>query len=263
MTSARNWIRSRARSALLTAVGSRADLSPSIHILAGHDLGDPAGHDPARFRALLEMLSSKAELIRVEDAVEAVKERRHVDHPMIAFTFDDGYIECHRHLAPALRDAGVNAAFFVNSRYIDATPDYIERFNQVVRSPGRLPMTSDMVRELADEGFVIGSHTADHSKLDRPDHDLLTDQIVTARAEVESISGRPAPWFAWPYGRYIDVCDEAMTVALDTYDTVFSGARYETYTAHGGRVLNRRHFEAYWPSSHVRYFLRNPRAWEG
>lgn len=247
---------------MLSTVGVRATMAPAVHILAGHDLGRPGDHDPADFGRLLRALGEQAELVRIEDAVARVKAGEVVDHPMVAFTFDDGYLDCHQYFAPALRDAGVNAAFFVNTRYVDAAPDAIERFNRRVRSPGRLPMTSAMVRELADEGFVIGAHTGDHCRLDTADPAVLTDQIVVGRAEVEQMTGASCPWFAWPYGTYGDVCDASIAVAVDTYDTVFSAARYEQYTSHRGRILNRRHFEAYWPASHVRYFLRTPRTWE-
>ncbi|MEO6627542.1 MAG: polysaccharide deacetylase family protein [Aquihabitans sp.] len=230
--------------------------------MAGHDIGFPGERDPAVFGQLLRALSDEAELVRVEDAVARVKAGQVVDHPVIAFTFDDGFLECYQHLAPALHDVGVNAAFFINTRYVDASPDSIERFNRRVNSPGRLPMSSTMVAELADEGFVIGAHTGDHQRLDTADPAVLSDQIVMGRTEVEEITGKPCPWFAWPFGTYNDMCDASIAVALDTYDTVFSSACNEQYSSHRGKILNRRHFEVYWPASHVRYFLRQPRVWE-
>jgi peptidoglycan/xylan/chitin deacetylase (PgdA/CDA1 family) len=255
--------RTLARSAVLSTVGSRSTIAPSIHLLAGHDTGPPGRSDPDAFRRLLAQLGREADLVRVEDAVAAIRRGDEVDRPMLAFTFDDGFLDCHQHLAPALEEVGINAAFFVNSRYIGAGPAYIEHFNRTaVCNFGRLPMTGEMVRDLAERGFVIGAHTGDHIRLDTADPAVLTDQIVRCRQEVEELTARPCPWFAWPFGTYADFSPQAAAVAFDTYEVVFSSADHTRYTSHGGRILNRRHFEVYWPASHVRYHLRTPRRHE-
>ncbi len=145
--------RTLARSAVLSTVGSRSTIAPSIHLLAGHDTGPPGRSDPDAFRRLLAQLGREADLVRVEDAVAAIRRGDEVDRPMLAFTFDDGFLDCHQHLAPALEEVGINAAFFVNSRYIGAGPAYIEHFNRTaVCNFGRLPMTGEMVRDLAERG---------------------------------------------------------------------------------------------------------------
>lgn len=254
-------LRSKARGAVLSVVGARAKLSDDVHVLAGHDIGPPGQSDSKAFGRLLDKLQSQADLIRIEDAVKLIQNKTKVDRPKVSFTFDDGFIDCHQHLAPTLEKFGTNAAFFVNPRYIGAEPDYIERFNRTaVRSFGRLPMTTHMVRDLDDRGFVIGCHTGDHARLDDPDPSTLTDQIVTSREEVETLTGSECKWFAWPYGTYEDISEDGLALALDTYEVVFSSARYTSYSSEAGRVLNRRHFEVFWPASHVQYFLRNPRS---
>ena len=63
-------------------------------------------------------------------------------------------------------------------------------------------------------------------------------------------------------GAYGDRSREDAAVAFDTYDVVFSAADHHRYASHGGQILNRRHFEVYWPASHVRYHLRTPRRHE-
>lgn len=208
-------------------------------------------------------LAAQADLVPIEEAVEMVRQQTEVDRPQVAFTFDDGYIEFYQDLAPVLEDFGVNAALFLNSRYIDAAPDYIDRFNRdAIRSPGRLPMTAQMVADLADRGFVIGSHTSDHVRLDTDDLAVHRDQIVACKAEVEVLSNRACDWFAWPYGAFEHISASALKVASETYDVVFSSDGYPSYTSYDGRVINRRQIEAYWPISHARYFLSAPRVHE-
>lgn len=230
--------------------------SNHVHLLAGHDIGGPLHACPEAFPRLLEGLGRYADLVDIETAVELIRTGATVSRPTIAFTFDDGFLDCYQHLAPALDAFGINAAFFINTRYIGASPDYVERFNRVtVRSPGRLPMTTDMVRELSDRGFVIAAHTGDHRNLTTTDDSVIEDQVIRCKDEVEDMTGLPCPWFAWPYGGYEHVSDRAISAALGTYEVVFSSDRYSSYSSYGGRVLNRRHFEVYWPAAHVRYFL--------
>lgn len=257
--------RSQARAALrygaLLALGQRARITNGVHVLAGHHLGARHVKDREVFRSLLSHLANQAHLVDIETASRLIAEEHVVDEPMIAFTFDDGFRECHSHLAPTLEEFGVNAAFFINPGYVGADADYVEWFNRSqVHLPGKLPLTRDMVRDLAYRGFVIGAHTTDHADLMSTDRDHLKHQIVDCRTAVEDISGKPCDWFAWTYGTYGRLSPEALEIALDTYDMVFSSDRYGQYSSHGGRVQNRRHFEADWPTAHVRYFLSRERS---
>ena len=257
----RSQTRRALRSGVLSARGRRARVANGVHILAGHHMGATEIRDREVFRDLLRHLAKQARLVNIESASRLIAQEQEVDEPMIAFTFDDGFRDCYSHLAPTLEEFGINAALFINPGYVGADAQYVESFNRsVVDLPGKLPMTRDMVSDLAGRGFVIGAHTIDHADLTSSDEDLLKHQIVDCKSAVEEISGTTCDWFAWPYGTYRHISSVALELALDTYDVVFSSDNYPQYSSHGGRVQNRRHFEVDWPQSHVRYFLGQGRS---
>lgn len=249
------------RSAVLSAAGSRARVSDGVHILAGHHMGAGQIKDPEVFADLLRCLTRQARLVNIEEASRLIAAEQDVEEPLIAFTFDDGFMDCYSHLAPTLEDFGVNAAFFINPGYVGADASYVEAFDRdVVKIPGKLPLTHEMVRDLAQRGFIIGAHTTDHAQLTSSDEVFLKHQVVDCKSAVEEISGTTCDWFAWPYGTHRHICSAALELAVDTYDRVFGSDNYAQYCSHGGRVQHRRHFEVDWPCSHVRYFLSQERS---
>lgn len=59
----------------------------------------------------IKELSRHVRFIRVEEATSLILNHESVDEPLVAFTFDDGFMECHSMIAPVLEQFGVNAAF--------------------------------------------------------------------------------------------------------------------------------------------------------
>ena len=252
------------RHTFLSALGPFKSISPSIHILNGHVIGKNPGQGQANFRQLVRELSRCAQLIRIEEACEWIRLRKTVTQPAIAFTFDDGYIDCYRDIAPVLEEFGTNALFFINPNFTRGDQAYIDQFlkTRVPDIAPRPPMNPRMVRDLAQRGFVIGAHTLDHVKLTETDPEILEQQIGNCKSAVESISEQTCDTFAWTYGRYADISDAALALAYRDYPFVFSGDQYEHYTSRQGRVFNRRHFECDWPVSHLNYFLSTARQYE-
>ena len=255
--------RSLLRAGVLGAVGRVASISRSVHMLNGHIIGPDGEKSQAAFRRLLSELSKEARLTRVEEACELIGRRSDLDRPHIAFTFDDGFEDCYRYIAPVLEEYGVNGAFFVNPGFVHGDGKYRQEFyaRAVPNIPARAPMTGRMIFELADRGHIIGAHTTDHIRMTSTDAGVVDEQIVQCRTAVESISAKPCKWFAWAFGKYPDISTVALDAALSTYEVVFSSDGYERYCYQDARVLNRRHFECDWPAAHVRYFLSRKRAY--
>ena len=61
-------------------------------------------------------------------------------------------------------------------------------------------MTKQEVKELADEGNVVGSHTWDHSNVKNYSGEDWKIQIDKPSQELEKITGRPIQYFAYPFG---------------------------------------------------------------
>lgn len=81
------------------------------------------------------------------------------------------------------------------------------------------PMETEEVKNLAQSGLItIGAHTRTHAILSRLEPDLLEDEIVGSKEDLERITGGPVTQFAYPNGRWADVNHEALAVTARNFD---------------------------------------------
>lgn len=247
-------VRSMLRHRVLNILGLWTKPAPGIHILNGHRTSGEK--EPHTFRLLLQRLSHQTRFIRIEDAVSMIANHEQPREALVAFTFDDGFMECHDYFAPVLEEFGVNALFFVNPNYVDGDQAYIDHFNQeTVLTPNKQPMRWHHLKALAERGHIIGAHTMDHFMINSGDAQMLAYQIKDCRKTIEQHLGQPCNYFAFPYGKLSQANRQSIQMALETYPFVFSQSDYKHYFSFDGKVINRRHFEPFWPVAHVRYFL--------
>ena len=242
------------RHQVLNLLGLCARPANGIHILNGHRTqGEP---EPETFDRLLDRLAENVKFIRIEEAVQMIMKHEHPDRPLVAFTFDDGFTECYDYFAPLLEKLGVNAMFFVNPNYVEGDDAYIHHFNNdIVLTPGKQPMRWKHLVDLSARGHIIAAHTMDHYMVNTDDEQTLHDQIDTCRRVIEEHLQKPCDYFAFPYGKLEHANLKAIDIACRQYKYVFSQSDYKNYFSFGGRVINRRHFEPFWPYRHVSYFL--------
>ena len=119
-------------------------------------------------------------------------------------TFDDAYRSVAGAL-PALDRLGVRPTVF-------ACTDYAAEGRRLELPPlDRLPaadrdelatMSWDGLRDLAERGAEIGSHTRSHPDLRLLSEGELHEELTASRDEIESELGRPCRYFAYPYGQF-------------------------------------------------------------
>ncbi|NOW95642.1 polysaccharide deacetylase family protein [Mucilaginibacter sp. SG564] len=102
----------------------------------------------------------------------------------IMFTFDDTDLDQFTIAAPELKKYGFKAVYFIMTVSI-GRPHY---------------MTKAQIKQLSDEGNIIGSHTWDHhpfTKLSGKDWEIQLDKPTK---KLEEITGKPVKYFAYPFG---------------------------------------------------------------
>ncbi len=118
-------------------------------------------------------------------------------------TFDDGYRSILRVL-PWLERLGVGPTVFVctdyasDGRMLDLPP------LDDLRAAHRHELATlrwDELRELADRGVEIGSHTRTHPNLRELSTSDLWEEVSASREEIEDQVGRRCSYFAYPYGQ--------------------------------------------------------------
>jgi peptidoglycan/xylan/chitin deacetylase (PgdA/CDA1 family) len=102
----------------------------------------------------------------------------------IMITFDDTRAEQFTIADAELKKYGFKGVFFVMTVSLNR-PGY---------------MTKEQVKQLADEGNVIGSHTWNHSNVKNYLVEDWTKQIDKPSKQLEQITGRPVKYFAYPFG---------------------------------------------------------------
>lgn len=248
-------LRKNLRDSTLDALGLFAKPIKGIHILNGHTI-HRTKPDMDIFLSQLKEMQKFSTFIKIEEAVNLISLRKNVNDVLIAFTFDDGFEECASMIAPALEQFGTNGMFFINPNFVDGDEKYILNFTEnVVLSPGKRPMRWNDVIKLHTAGHLIGAHTLDHYMINSEDASELNHQIADCKTRIEHRLNSPCDYFAFPFGRIEHSNPLSIDIALRNYKYVFSQSNYKYYFSYNGKVINRRHFEPYWPIEHVKYFI--------
>jgi peptidoglycan/xylan/chitin deacetylase (PgdA/CDA1 family) len=61
-------------------------------------------------------------------------------------------------------------------------------------------MSTEQVKQLADEGHTIGSHTYDHKNAKTYTVDDWVEQVQKPSKQLQTITGKPVEYFAYPFG---------------------------------------------------------------
>ena len=161
----------------------------------------------------------------------------------VLVTFDDGYRSVFELARPILHRYKIPAAVFVCSEpvrrqrlfWFDAVtrvlgpaafdalreqPDETwrrvadEHDTPAAVAPELAPMTESQVRQLADEGFAIGVHTACHAPLANAPAEVQRRELESCRAALESWTGVRVETLAYPFGApRADYTDETVAIA--------------------------------------------------
>jgi peptidoglycan/xylan/chitin deacetylase (PgdA/CDA1 family) len=162
--------------------------------------GDDPYHitvSPRRFAAQMRWLRrsglrgvSMRELIRAGNRGAA---RR-----LVGLTFDDGYADFLGEALPILAQHGFTATAYVVAGRLGGYNDWEQD------GPAKALMTVDQLREAADRGVEIGSHSMTHAHLEDADPGDLKVEIQESRDLLESVLGRAIDGFCYPYGELSD-----------------------------------------------------------
>ena len=119
-------------------------------------------------------------------------------------TFDDAYRDI-LEVIPLLEQLGLPATVFAGTGFADdgralAVPELAA---EAAAHPDLLAtMTWEQLRELAERGVEIGSHTVSHAHLTRLSDAELDRELGDSRARLQDELRRPARLLAYPYGEH-------------------------------------------------------------
>ncbi len=168
---------------------------PQIPVLCYHQIRDwrPADSKSVKeiivpvalFQAQLKMLADSGyHTILPDELYDYLNKGTKLQPKPIMLTFDDNDLDQYTAAVPEMKKYGFKGVFFIMTVTI-GRPRY---------------MSKAQIKELSDSGHVIASHTWDHHRVDRYQGDDWITQIEKPKKALETITGKPVKYFAYPFG---------------------------------------------------------------
>lgn len=106
----------------------------------------------------------------------------------IMLTFDDTDMDQFTIVRPTLDKLGYKAVYFIMTVSIGRKGKFVDY------------MTKEQIKQLSDEGNVIGSHTYDHKNFKKYAGKDWEEQLDKPTKKLEEITGKTMTEFAYPFG---------------------------------------------------------------
>jgi peptidoglycan/xylan/chitin deacetylase (PgdA/CDA1 family) len=171
--------------------------------------------------------------ISTADLIRRMHSRERIPATAIVVHFDDCYRDVVLNGAPILTVAGVPAAAFISSGFIDTDRPFA---HDTSKYPFDFPnLRSEDMIAWVNGGFEVGAHTVSHVDLGTCDHAEAELEVTQSRSQLETIlsntqGGRPhVDMMSFPFGAARNIRGEVVSLIRDAgYTALFS--------AHGGFV---------------------------
>ena len=226
------WVKKGARQGVLLsswlsgglAVSALMAPGPQVRVLTYHRFGtiprDPFCVSEADFDRQIEHLARTKTAVSLEDVLAFLENGKELPPDAVLVTMDDGYRSTKTIAHKVLRRHGVPAIAFVTPSLIDAG----EAAGGKPIEDGPEPyLTWDELREIADEGMTIGSHSWTHRSMGSFSLDEAADEARRSKEALERELRRPVLSYAYPYGTRADYSEEiAKRVAAAGYKVAFT-----------------------------------------
>ena len=145
-------------------------------------------------------------------------------------TFDDGYKDMISNCLPLLKKYNFKATCFLVSDKIGKINDW-DKENKNIKT--KKIMDESDIRIWIKNGMKIGSHSKNHKKLTKIDHNELTKEIANSKIELEKLIGEEIVSFCYPYGKFnLDVINEVKknySYALTTLRSRYDPNKHDKY----------------------------------
>lgn len=141
------------------------------------------------FKDQIKMLSDSGYNTILPDQLYAyLNEGKPLPKKPIMLTFDDTVLDQFTVVNPTLKKYGYKAAYFIMTVSIGKQGKFVNY------------MSADQIKQLADEGNTIGSHTYDHKNFKKYEGKDWEEQLDKPTKKLEEITGKKIEYFAYPFG---------------------------------------------------------------
>lgn len=192
--------------------------------LVGAGTGAPVDLDVATFRAQLELLRERFEVVPLERVLFPGQGSR----PIAAVTFDDAYANFRDVAWPIVSSLGLPVTLYVPTAFVDG------RSEPPIRGAGLRACRWDDLKELARSGVDMGSHSVTHPNLTRISKESVDRELRESRETLEDKLGRAVTSFCYPRAKWSPAV--ATQVAAHYRTGVVAGGRRVRPGTHPARI---------------------------
>lgn len=170
-------------------------IAPSGHLPRDAERAQAEGwrftHSPAAFEWQLRELARRGHrFLSLPDLLTELGQPGGERPNSVAVTFDDGWIDNFEFALPILKNLGVSATFFVTTAHLR------------LPRPDGSRMAAGQLRDLAAQGFTVGSHTRNHPDLTSLSVAQAREELAGSKADLEQVLGAPIDLLAYPGGGF-------------------------------------------------------------
>ncbi len=166
-----------------------------IPVLMYHDIGSGSEHSrlivsPKSFARQMKFLRDHHyNVLRMEDYVRLLKEKKRQPRHSVVITFDDGCSGVYTNAFPVLKKNIIPATVFVIPGWVNA------------HKPGY--MNWKQIKELGNSGLIeIGSHSYSHRPMTELKENLVEAELRESRMMIEEKTGLKVRYFCYPCGAF-------------------------------------------------------------
>jgi len=150
------------------------------------------------FKAQMKLLEDNGyNTITPDELLAYLDHKASLPSKPVLLTFDDGTASQSINAVPVLQQYNFKAVFFIMTVSLNRS----------------IYMSTQQVKQLSNEGFIIGAHTWDHHNVTGYRNADWKVQLETPKHQLEQITNKPVEYFAYPNGTW----NEAAIVQLKNY----------------------------------------------
>ena len=121
------------------------------------------------------------------DLKEIIEGEKKAPEKAVFLTFDDGYLDHYTNAFRMLKKYNAKGTFFIITEKPDHDPNYA---------------TWDQIKEMAEDGQEIGSHSKTHPNLSNLSFEQIQEELRESKKKLEEKIQKPIISFCYPAGEY-------------------------------------------------------------
>lgn len=184
-----------------------------VCILFYHRVADHTPNDWTisndRFQQQMRWLQKRVDMVSLAEAQARLRDGN--DRLAVSITFDDGYADNCQGAIPFLIQQQIPCTYFVALDFVQSGRPFP---HDIASHKPLSPNTVDQLQQMAGAGIEIGGHTRNHADLGQCHEEAtLRDEVVISAQDLASAVGRPVRYFAFPFGKPVNLNRRASELA--------------------------------------------------